>query len=160
MIDKNGKIGGKINLIDLLIIIVLVAVVVFVSYRFLIQDDAGIVNPETVTLQFTSAETKNFVTDRLETGVNVLDLEENNSMGTVTNIEIGEAYAYVVTDDGETVQRNAPDCSSVIITTKTNGTLDGNGVVIGGARYAVGHSMVIYVGDCKLYVQISAVDAA
>ena len=160
MIDKNGKIGGKINLIDLLIIIVLVAVVGFIGYRFLIKDDAGIVNTETVTLQFTCAETKNFVADRLETGVNVLDTEENNSMGTVTDIEIGEAYEYVVTEGGETVQKNAEDCSSVVVTTETSGTLDGNGVLIGGARYAVGHSMVIYVGDCKLYVQISAVDVA
>ena len=53
MIDKNGKLFGKVNLIDLLIVIVLVALVGFLGYRFLIRDDTGVVNTQTVYISFT-----------------------------------------------------------------------------------------------------------
>ena len=48
MIDKNGKIGGKVSIIDLLIVIILVAALAFVGYRFLTKDRSGVVNTEKV----------------------------------------------------------------------------------------------------------------
>ena len=38
MIDKNGKIGGKVSIIDLLIVLILLAALAFVGYRFLTKD--------------------------------------------------------------------------------------------------------------------------
>ena len=160
MIDKNGKLFGKVNLIDLLIVIVLVAVVGFLGYRFLIRDDTGVVNTQTVYISFTDEEVPNYVADELEVGVNVLDSTENNSMGTVTDFTLDEACSYEVNELGETVALHRPDCASVTITAEVNATLSDNGVIINGTRYAIGHSMVIYVGECKLYTQISGLEAA
>ena len=48
MIDKNGKIGGKVSIIDLLILIILLAAIAFVGYRFLTKDRSGVVNTQDV----------------------------------------------------------------------------------------------------------------
>ena len=160
MIDKNGKLFGKVNLIDLLIVIVLVAVVGFLGYRFLGQDASGVVNTQTVYLSFTDMEVPNYVTEKLEIGANILDSEENNSMGTMTDFTLGEASSYDVDEVGDTVALHRPDCASVTLTSEVQATADGNGVIINGTRYAIGHTMVIYVGDCKLYAKISDIQAA
>ena len=155
MIDKNGKLFGKVNLIDLLIVIVLVAVVGFLGWRFLGQDASGVVNTQTVYLRFTDMEVPDYTAEKLEIGANVLDSTENNSMGTVTDIVLGEASSYEVNELGDTVTLHRPDCSRVDLTTTANAKLTDNGVIINGTRYAIGHTMVIYVGDCKLYAQVS-----
>lgn len=158
--DKNGKIGGKVNLIDLLIIIVLVVVVAFVGYRFIGQDSVGVVNDTPVTVKLISSEVPNFVVDKLTDGMEVRDFTENNALGSITDIEVDEPYSYTVTDEGNTVELKNPTCSSVIVTTEVNGTLDENGLTIGGTRYGVGHSLVVYAGNCKLWVQVYDIEAA
>lgn len=160
MIDKNGKIGGKVNLIDLLIVIVILAAIAFVGYRFILKDKTGIINNETVILEFTSEEVNDFTIERLEAGAPVLDYDENNYLGTVTGFELGEPASYEVNEYGETVRLSLPGCNSVVLTAEAAGTLDGNGVVIGGARYGIGHTMIIFAGDCKLFGKISGINPA
>ena len=157
MIDKNGKLFGKVNLIDLLIVVVLVAVVGFLGWRFLVKDDSGVVNTQTVYLRFTDTEVPSYVAEGLEAGDNVLDSTENNSMGTLTDFTLGEASSYSVDELGDTVTIHRPDCYSVELTTEVDATYTENGVIINGTRYAIGHTMAIYVGDCKLYAQISGI---
>lgn len=160
MIDKNGKIGGKVNLIDLLIVIVILAVVAFVGYRFILKDRTGIINNKTVIIEFTSEEVNDFTIERLEAGAPVMDYDENNYLGTVIDFQLGEPASYEVDEYGETVRLSLPDCKSVVLTAEVAGSLDGNGVVVGGARYGIGHSMVIFAGDCKLFGKISGIDPA
>ena len=157
MIDKNGKIGGKVNLIDLLILIVIIAVAAFVAHRFLVRDSAGLVKNDAVRLEFTATEVKKYTAAALKEGAPALDADENNYLGSVLSYELGEAYEYIVDEHGDTVELNPFDSVSVVVTTETSGNLDGNGVVINGTRYAVGHSMVLFAGDAKLWVRVSGI---
>ena len=160
MIDKNGKIAGKLNVIDLIILVVIIAAAIFVGRRLISGDPFGVVSRQPVYMEFTTNEVKNYVAERLETGTRVYDETENNELGKVTDIKIGEAYYYEHTDGGKTVVVYPDDSVSVKLTSLAEGVLDGNGIVIGGTRYAIGHTFVIYAGDCKLYVRISGIDAA
>ena len=159
MIDKNGKIGGKVNIIDILILIIVIGVVAFVAVRFLVKDETGVIVNEPVSIEFTSNEVKDYVLDDLELGARVFDYNENTVMGYVTNFELGEAYYYEVNSRGDTVPAHPDDSHSLVLTCEGSGNLDGNGVVIDGIRYASGHTMVIYAGNAKIYVRISDVHA-
>ncbi|MBR5115247.1 MAG: DUF4330 family protein [Oscillospiraceae bacterium] len=160
MIDKNGKIGGKVSIIDLLILIILVAAIAFVGYRFLTKDRSGVVNTQDVYLSFTGTEVPAYVVDNLELGARVLDDTENNVLGYVTDVQTGKGYHYELDRNGETAAVFPGDTASVTITSLANGTLDDNGLLIGGTRYAIGHTFVLYVGYCKLYLRISALEPA
>jgi len=160
MIDKNGKIGGKVSIIDLLILVIILAAIAFVGYRFLTKDRSGVVSTQSVYMSMTGAEVSNYVVDDLEIGARVFDDTENNVLGYVTDIETGKGYHYGVGNNGETVALFPDDSSSVTVTCKAEGTLDPNGLLIGGTRYAIGHTFVVYVGDCKLYLRISALEPA
>ena len=160
MIDKNGKIGGKVSIIDLLIVVILLAALAFVGYRFLTKDRSGVVNTQPFVMSMTGAEVSNYVVENLEIGARVFDDTENNVLGYVTDIQTGAGYHYGVGNNGETVALFPDDSSSVVVTCRGEGTLDPNGLLIGGTRYAIGHTFVVYVGDCKLYLRISGLDPA
>lgn len=160
MIDKNGKIGGKVSIIDLLIVVILLAALAFVGYRFLTKDRSGVVNTQDVYLSFTGSEVPNYVVDNLEIGARVFDDTENNVLGYVTDVQTGKGYHYDVDKSGQTVALFPDDSSSVTVTALAHGTLDPNGLLIGGTRYAIGHTFVVYIGDCKLYLRISGLEPA
>ena len=160
MIDKNGKIGGKVSIIDLIILVLLLAVLAFVGYRFLTKDRSGVINTQQVYMSFTGTEVPKYVAENLEIGARVLDDTEHNVLGYVTDVQTGRGYHYDVDKNGETVALFPEDSASVVVTSLAEGTMDGNGVLIGGTRYAIGHTFVVYVGNCKLYLRISALQAA
>ncbi|MBQ9411727.1 MAG: DUF4330 family protein [Oscillospiraceae bacterium] len=157
--DKNGKIGGKVNIIDILILIVVIAVVVFVAKRFLLGDRTGVINNQPISMEFIANEVKDYVLDDIEVGARVFDNSENTELGTITGFELGQAYDFEVAASGETVRKYPDDSHSLTLTCQGYGNLDGNGAVIDGVRYAAGHTMVIYAGNAKVYVRISDIHA-
>lgn len=158
MIDENGKIGGKINLIDFLILVVILAVAAFVAYRFLgtDKDDAG----SSVIIEFTCAEVNDYTVERLETGAPVLDGNANRDLGTAVDFTIDDASTYSATDSGKPVVVDIPDSKSVVVTIESAGELDDNGLLINGTRYGIGYTTVIYVGRCKLWGAVSSMSPA
>lgn len=160
MIDKNGKIGGKFNIIDLIIVVVILAVIGFVFFRFFIKDDTGIVKNEPVIIEFISEEVNDFTVERLEIGDHVIDGSTGNSFGTVIDIKVDDAISYSVNAKDETILTSRPDCKSVVLTMEATGTLEENGLLIERYRYGVGHSTVIFVDECKLWGKISGIDPA
>ena len=141
-------------------ILVLLAALAFVGYRFLTKDRSGVVNTQQVYLSFTGAEVPNYVVDNIEMGARVFDDTENNVLGYVTDVQTGQGYHYDVDKEGKTVALFPEDSFSVVITSLATGTLDPNGLLIGGTRYAIGHTFVVYVGDCKMYLRISGLEPA
>lgn len=160
MIDKNGRIGGKVNVIDLIILIVIAAVIAFVGYRFIGKDRSGLIKSDPVRMEFVATTVPNYAAERIREGAQVYDVQENTYLGTITDIEFGKAYEFVPNEEGKTVMLEPTDSVSATITTLVNGSLDGNGVVIDGTRYAAGHSMVLYAGDAKVWVRVSGTDPA
>ena len=160
MIDENGKIGGKINLIDLLIVVVILAVIAFAVSRFLSNDDMDNAGSDPVIIEFTCAEVNDYTARQLETGVPVLDGNANKALGTAVDFTVDDATTTFVTDSGKAVLVSIPETKSVVISIEGAGKLDGNGLLIDGTRYGIGHSTVIFVGKCRLSGKISGIDPA
>ena len=163
MIDENGKIGGKINLIDFLIVVFILAVIIFAllrSFSFNAAVDEEEIVSDPVIIEYTCAEVDDYTVGLLEAGAPVLNGNTNKDLGTAVGFTIDDATTYAVTDSGRTVLVDIPGTKSVVVTVKSAGNLDENGILIDGARYGIGYSMVIYVGHCKLWATISGIEPA
>ena len=158
MIDKNGNIGGKVNIVDIFIVIVLIAAVAFVIFLF--RNDTDTVDTEPVIIKFTSTEVNDYTVEQLETGAPVLDINANRELGSAVDFTIDDATTYTVTDSGDAVVVSIPKAKSVVVTIEGAGELDENGLLIDGTRYGVGHSTAVYVGKCWLSGKISGIDPA
>ena len=158
MIDKNGKLFGKINLIDFVIVLVLIALVAFVALKVVDKgnEDASL---SQVRISFFGDETPDYVAKVLEEGTSVLDSTENVTLGTVESFEVGDPIGYDTTTNGEIQQVIKQGYNSVSINVIGKGEITEYGVTIDGVLYGVGHTLTIYAGKAKLFLKISGIEA-
>lgn len=154
---KNGKLFGKINIIDFSIIIVLLVAAVFVVYK------TGILSPkkvaaasgEKIKVVFYQEEVPSYVPDNVKIGDPVSEKLANVSFGNVTDISTDASVSWGKTSDGVQVKSTKEGYSSVTITTGATGNIGSNGFIIGGTKYNLGQLVVVYVGTSTFYCRIA-----
>lgn len=157
MIDKNGKVFGKINIIDLIVILVIVAAIaMFGVSRLSNRGDDGVAIPEgqSAYMVFYAEEVPDFVVDKLEKGAKVYDVDMKAELGEVVSFESAPSVSYASNSDGEYVLTTREKYNSVKITAKVNGTPTEYGIAINDNQYGVGHSLTIRAGHAKIYLKI------
>lgn len=156
MIDENGKLFGKINLIDLLIVILVIALLVFVAMKVVSGRNNA---PELteVEISFFGDEVPDYVTEYIHEGDSVLDSTDDVTMGTIKSVSFGAPISYITDVDGQTREIEKTGYSSVDLTITTTAQLTANGVEIGGTLYGVGHTLAIYAGRAKMWVRVSGI---
>ena len=92
MIDKNGKLFGRINIIDLSILVLLLAAVAFILFW------SGVFSPEKVVVQedkilltMFQEEVNSFTTANIKVGDPVIESFQNISFGKLVDFEIGDS---------------------------------------------------------------------
>lgn len=158
MVDKNGKLFGKINLIDFIIVLVILALVAFVALKVVDKGNEG-ANLTQVRISFYGEETPNYVTKYIEKGTTVLDGTEKVNLGTIESFDIGSPLSYATTTNGDVQQVIKEGYSSVSITAIVKGELGEHGVTVDGVLYGVGHTLPIYAGKAKLFMKVSGIEA-
>lgn len=155
MANENKKKTGKLNIIDIIIIAVILLAVCFVGYKLLLT---GSVSSPTQTVYITvyEEECADYVIDKVNIGDAASDATTNIfHLGTVTNVVTDKAACYEYDEEDEEYKKiPKPDYSSVYITIEVQGTLTDNGVVVGSQLYGVGHSMILYAGYGKFFLQV------
>lgn len=159
MIDKNGKLFGKINLIDLLIIIVILAVAAFVALRVTgVVGGSGGGNTTPVRISFEGSEVPDYVIDYIHEGESVMDFNEEVTMGVVESFTTGEPISYEIAADGQVQPIRKEGHVSLDLKITADAVMGEHGATIGGELYGVGHTLVIFAGQAKLYLKISGIE--
>ncbi|MGE4353200.1 MAG: DUF4330 domain-containing protein [Oscillospiraceae bacterium] len=158
MDKKKGMLFGKLNIIDLVVILLVIAACAFFAIRFM---DTGSVTtvPDKVKIVFFEEECPSFVTAQTHVGDTVMDGTTNTSLGTVTDIKVDDSITYSVNPTtGEVVLGSKEGYVSAYITAECEGTLTDSGVVIDGTLYSVGHTLVLHAGFGKYYLVIYSIE--
>jgi len=152
MIDEKGRLFGKINIIDLIVLLVIIAAVAIVGFSFAKGSDTAA--ESTLVVKYYIEEANNFVAEKVQVGNTLYDDNEDIELGKVIDVEIGEPVSWAGTADGQYVQVSREGFSSMIITGEVAGTKTDIGAEIEGVKYGVGHTMVLRAGDAKLYLRV------
>lgn len=152
MIDEKGRLFGKINIIDLIVLLVIIAAVAIVGLSFAKGDSTE--SQDTLVMKYYIEEANDFVAEKVQVGDMLYDDNEEIELGKVTDVEIGEPVSWAGTADGQYVQVSRDGFSSMIITGEVAGTKTDIGAEINGVKYGVGHTMVLRAGDAKLYLRV------
>lgn len=157
MDNKKRKI--KFNIIDIIIIALIICAAVFLVMKF---SDGGIINDATsnskARITFFMEECADFVVPNSHIGDPLYDASNKVELGTVTDIQVGESVTYVELDDGTVVASPKEGYCSVYITGETLGTFSDYGVTVDGTLYGVGHTLVLYAGVGKYYLQVYSIE--
>jgi hypothetical protein len=160
MIDKSGRLFGKLNIIDLIFIILMLAAAVFAMSRF------GVFSPEKAAgtadnkmlLTMYQEEANTFTVSNIKPGDPVSESFQNTDFGKVSGIEIGEPVNWGADQDGRQTAAGRDGYSSIKLEIEAPGTVTSSGLTISGAKYYVGQILVIRVGTSTLYARVEGAE--
>ena len=155
MIDKNGKLFGKINIIDLLIIIIIILALVFAGTKILGRDGSSkltnaVGKTSTVRMTVFCDDVKEFVPDALHIGDPVEQYQ--------SSIALGEpAYNYQYDPQtGESVK--VPEVNQIFMTAviEATGVFNEWGLTVNDTTFVVGGGYFFNIGQTRVGVTIQS----
>jgi hypothetical protein len=155
---KKGMLFGKINIIDIAILLLVIGVGAFFASRFFGVGNSEFVRAQTVHVTFFKASSPDFVSPNTNIGDSVWDDIISQYIGTVVDIRTDEPVEFHM--DADNVFHRIPrdGYESVFLTIEARGIVTGNGVVLGGTIYAPGHSTVLYAGLGKYFMRVHSLE--
>lgn len=161
MIDKNGKLFGKINIIDLLIILIVIAALIFAATKLFTPAEKGEeAGTSKVVITYKATDAPTGAGEAINVGDPVYEDTTNVQLGTVTAVDVEEAYEYQVGPDGEPVKVPLVGMEIVTVTTEAEASVTSDGVYSGGRLYSVGATRTIHFGKSIIYIRITGISPA
>ena len=160
ILDKNGNLFGKINIIDILLIILVLAGGVFALSMTGGDGAVGGVTPEgRFVMEFTNFVVDDFVIDHMQIGDTVINDGLNANFGTVVDLVRSPSVEFHANSDGMLVETSRQGFSSITVVTEVSGQSFDNGIIINGTRFGVGQSVTLRVGNTIFFPRISSIEA-
>ena len=147
---KNGKLFGKINVIDFLVILVILVGIAAVAVFLFVPRGAG----DELVMKYMIEEVDTFVADKVKIGDKLYDESFSLELGEVTAVEKGPSVSYIENARGGYSRISKDGLYSMIITGEVMGKKTSLGAEIGGKKYGIGHTFVLRAGDAKLYLRV------
>lgn len=145
IIDNKGRLFGKINLLDLVVVLLVLGVAGRFAYKAL-QPQAmataqGHAVDVSITLRFTPVTQP--TANELKVGTEILDSKTGNLMGKVTDLQSKKATVVTYTSDGRLIEREADDLLEVNATVTGAGWETRDSITMGGFEVKVGRSLQV-----------------
>ena len=164
IIDNNGRLFGKVSIIDVLIVALIFAAGFFLAVRYFSSRD----NPlgtgsslEELEIKFYSEEVNDFVVDAIKVGDAAKEFAQYANFGTVVSVERADSITWVGDFDG-IINPSSKDghYSSIIVTTRVRGRIsDSVGFELDGTNYFVGKTVIMQFGKAGFQGRIAGVEA-
>ena len=175
---KQNKL--KFNFVDVIVLLVLLAGIVFVALRFIgpgsgtepdpissmdpdhssDPDPSGSPDPDDgpeeaeYIITFYTSDVADYIVDHIRIGSELTDDSITLDLGTLVDCRIGPAQISSAAADGHMVISELDGRSSVYMMCRVLGTDNGFGVTVDGLRLEIGHSMVLRTRETKLWVYV------
>lgn len=156
IIDKNGKIFGKISIVDILLIIIFIGAIFFALNKIGLfsPKDSLVNNYDKIELVFYQEEMNTFTANNVNIGDPATESLQNSSFGNVTEVQIEDSVSWGSDIDGTQVATSKEGYSSIYIHLDSNGRVGPNGLNINGSNYYIGETITLRVGNSIFFGQI------
>jgi len=146
MAFKNGKgrLFGRINIVDLLIVLILVSIAAGAYMFFFGGSDKQVLETSKVVYDFEITNVNKDFVDAITPGDPIRDSTRGNELGTV--VSKTSRNATMLNEDlinGRYVIAEVPDAYDVVITIEANGNITPANIIVGGAEVKVGKKFFI-----------------
>lgn len=147
IIDKKGKLFGKINIIDLLVVLVIIffAFNAFSTTNEIENQEITESENALMTLEFEEVHS-NFL-NVVEIGDLVRDSVRGFVLGEIVEVHSESYKEMVTTTDGKVEYKEIPGKYNIQVILEIQGVFDGNGVLVESKRYYIGSETRIKTED-------------
>ncbi len=143
--NKDGKIKGKFNVIDLLAIILVIAVAVGIAVRFKSTITTAVKSDEGFVYTVKVSGVKSYTVDALEKKGKLTDKKSEIDLGEIIDVVTEPSSTQTERADGKIVMAPQPERYNVIVTIKTRGKEAENSYITADSNeLSVGRTTDIY----------------
>jgi len=162
IIDSNGRLFGKVSIIDVLIVALVIAAAFFLAVRYLSSRDNPIgpgSSLDELEVKFYSEEVNDFVVDAIMEGDSAKEFAQYANFGAVVKVERADSITWVGDFDG-IINPSSKDghYSSVTVTTRVRGRITDIGFDLDGTNYFVGKTVIMQFGKAGFQGRIAGVE--
>lgn len=141
IIDSKGRLFGKINIIDLMIILLVIAV--GAKFALSRSQEPASVETKTIQVEFMVKDVRDATASVIKVGDTVREVKTNVVLGKVSDVKVVPSEVFVETADGKVVAAIHPVFYDVYMTVEGAGTASDNAVVIGNSEIRIGTALVL-----------------
>ena len=162
IIDSNGRLFGKVSIIDVLIIVLVFAAGFFLATRYFSSRGNPISSGgslDELEIKFYSEEVNNFVADAIKEGDAAKEFAQYANFGTVVSVEKANSITWVADFDG-IINPSSKDgyYYSITVTTRARGRISDIGFELDGTNYFVGKTVIMQFGKAGFQGRIAGVE--
>lgn len=156
---SKGKLFGKINVIDLLVVLVIIAAIAGVSVKYMqSKANVGVDSSKTIEISFYQEDAPSFAASAVKKGDTVKDAMQNNILGKVSDVRVDKSVFFGVDNNGRYVASPREGYNSITITSEVKGIIKpGGGTTINNYEYFIGKQIEVRAGSAVFWARISDV---
>lgn len=152
------KAKKRINIIDLLVIIVAVAAIAVVGASKLLGGDSIEGEKEKVRITFYSEEVADTIAEAIVDKEFVISDSALDVVFGKGRAEIDESVSYIATDKNEYIKTTREGYSAVTIICETECLYTDIGAVFDEFVYGVGHTLTLFAGDSRFTARVKDIE--
>ncbi len=154
LIDEKGRLFGKINVVDFVVIAVIVLAVLGVGYKLLSSSTILFKKAEIFEIVFYNEALIKEVADSINEGDKVKDATKNTVFGEVVKKEVDKSIVFASNEKGELVQTTRPGYVSMKLYVHAKGVHTDTGYYFNNVDYYVGRSLELRAGTGVVWTRI------
>ncbi len=156
--DKNGKIGGKVSIIDILVIILIIVVIGGIAVRY----GSGITTAVESDKQFEYVlkveNVREYTVEALKRKGNVTDKKSEKNLGEIVDVKVEDATLQSTTAEGKIANPKLPDRYTCYVTIRATGKESENNYILeDSTELSVGRNIDLYSKYVKTTGDIQSV---
>lgn len=157
--DKNGKIGGKISIIDIAVILLIVLAAAGIGMRFMSSATTAATSNVTLRYVVKINAVRSFTVDALKKGTLITDKKSEMKLAEIKDIEVSESRMQSTTANGEIKWATLPDKYSCLVTIEAQGRESEDGYLLDDTtEVSVGRMVELYTKYVKTSGEIIKVE--
>jgi hypothetical protein len=138
LIDEKGRLLGRFNLINALIVLVLLTAAVAGAYKLLVVEEQGLVETEVLLVTFEVAGVRQPSGDAVQVGERVAGYEAQLYLGEVAAKRAEPHREPVATADGRILMAEVPGLYDLFIVVRAQAVVGPNAITVGGRETKIG----------------------
>lgn len=145
ILDRKGKIGGKVSIIDIAVILIIIVVAVGVGMRYGSRITSAVKSEAQFEYKIKVENVRSYTVDALKKMGAVTDKKSEKNMGEIINVEVEPATVESVTANGEVIYAERPGYYTCTVTVNAHGKeSDENYILEDTTELSVGRTVDFY----------------
>lgn len=155
LIDEKGRLFGKINIVDFIVVAVIILGILGVGYKLLSSSTGLFKKTEMIEIVFHNEDLPAYVADSINVGDKVKDSVKNTVFGKVVAKEVENSVVFAANDQGELKQTTRPGYVSMKLFVQGEGIFTDTGVIFSNSDYYVGRTLELRAGNGVIWTRVS-----